>query len=53
MEAGLQRHDAITDYALDLFVSAYPSETICREDIFRYIYGLPHSEDYRKWTSPR
>ena len=46
--AGVQRLDAITDYALDLFTSAYPTETIGREDIFHYVYGLLHSEDYRK-----
>ena len=45
---GLQRRDAISDYALDLFTSAYPTETIGREDIFHYVYGLLHSEDYRE-----
>ena len=39
---------AITDYAVDLFAQAYPSEAISREDIFHYIYGLLHSEDYRQ-----
>ena len=43
----VQRHEAITDYALDLFAAAYQTETISREDIFHYIYGLLHSEDYR------
>ena len=43
----LQRQEAITNYALDLFAAAYPTETITREDIFHYIYGLLHSEDYR------
>ena len=46
--AGVRRSEAITDYALELFTSAYPTETICREDIFHYIYGLLHAEDYRK-----
>ncbi len=45
---GVQRRDAITDYALERFTSAYPTESICREDIFHYIYGLLHSEDYRE-----
>ena len=45
---GVQRRDAITDYALDLFAAVYPAETISREDIFHYIYGLLHSEDYRQ-----
>ena len=33
---------------MDLFAAAYPTETISREDIFHYIYGLLHSEDYRQ-----
>ncbi len=41
------RHNAITDLGLKNFESAYPGETITREDIFHYIYGLLHSEDYR------
>ena len=42
------REDAISDYGLQHFSSAYPSESVTREDIFHYIYGLLHSEDYRK-----
>ncbi len=45
--AGHSRIDAITDYALQIFRTAYPSESVDREDIFHYIYGLLHSEDYR------
>ncbi|WP_175869600.1 type ISP restriction/modification enzyme, partial [Bartonella gabonensis] len=45
--AGLQRIDAITDEGLDHFKAAYPNETIIKEDIFYYVYGLLHSEDYR------
>lgn len=44
---GVLRREAITDYGLKHFQSAYPGETITREDIFHYIYGLFHSEDYR------
>ncbi len=44
---GYSREDAITDFGLECFTSAYPSESITREDIFHYIYGLLHSEDYR------
>ena len=44
---GFQRLNAITDYGLQHFQSAYPSEPITREDIFHYVYGLLHSEDYR------
>ncbi len=44
----VERQEAITKYALDTFSSAYPKETINREDIFHYIYGLLHSEDYQQ-----
>ena len=44
---GYRRLDAITDYGLRHFRSEYPSEKVNREDIFHYIYGLLHSEDYR------
>ena len=44
----VQRREAITEHALGLFAAAYPTETIGREDIFHYIYGLLHSEDYRQ-----
>ena len=47
-DTGLRRKEAITDYALNLFTSTYPTETIGREDIFNYVYGLLHSEDYRE-----
>ena len=47
-ESGFQRRDAITDYALERFRAAYPTELIDREDIFHYVYGLLHSEDYRE-----
>lgn len=42
-----KRHDAITDQGLAHFHAAYPGETISKEDLFYYIYGLLHSEDYR------
>jgi predicted helicase len=42
------RRDAITDEALNHFQSVYSGEEISREDIFYYIYGLFHSEDYRQ-----
>lgn len=41
------RRDAITDEGLRHFQSAYPGEKISKEDLFYYIYGLLHSEDYR------
>ncbi|MFW1922110.1 DEAD/DEAH box helicase [Acinetobacter geminorum] len=41
------RKDAISDEGLKHFQYAYPTETISKEDIFYYVYGLLHSEDYR------
>ena len=43
-----QRRNAITDEALAHFKAAYPSEDFSKEDIFYYIYGLLHSEEYRE-----
>ena len=42
-----RRREAISDYGLQYFREAYPSESVSREDIFHYVYGLLHSEDYR------
>jgi len=42
------RRDAITDNGLAHFQSAYPGETITKEDLFYYVYGLLHSPDYRE-----
>lgn len=42
-----KRRDAITAEGLQHFQSAYPGETIAREDIFYYVYGLLHSPGYR------
>jgi predicted helicase len=39
--------DGITDAGLKHFQDAYPGETITKEDLFYYVYGLLHSEDYR------
>lgn len=39
--------DGIADAGLAHFQSAYPTETITKEDVFYYIYGLLHSEDYK------
>lgn len=41
------RRDGITDEGLTHFQSAYPGEAISKKDLFYYIYGLLHSEDYR------
>ena len=40
--------DAITDEALGKFKVAYPGEKITKKDLFYYVYGLLHSEDYRQ-----
>ncbi|NAR47378.1 N-6 DNA methylase [Acinetobacter haemolyticus] len=41
------RKNAISDEGLKHFQDAYPTEKISKEDIFYYVYGLLHSEDYR------
>lgn len=46
--SGYERKFALTDDVLEHFQSAYPGSTICKEDIFYYIYGLLHSEEYRE-----
>lgn len=43
-----ERRDAITAEGLAHFQAAYPGESIGREDIFYYVYGLLHSPDYRE-----
>jgi predicted helicase len=41
-------YDGITDAGLSNFQAAYPGETIGKEDLFYYVYGLLHSPDYRE-----
>ncbi|WP_313312532.1 type ISP restriction/modification enzyme [Pulveribacter sp.] len=41
------KHDALTDVGLTYFKDAYPSESLTKEDIFYYVYGLLHSLEYR------
>lgn len=46
--AANQRRDAITDKGLAHFISTFPGgQTIGKEDLFYYTYGLLHSADYR------
>lgn len=45
---GPTRRDAITDAGLAHFQAAYPGETLTKEDLFYYVYGLLHSPDYRE-----
>jgi predicted helicase len=40
--------DAITDEALERFKAAYSGEKVSKKDLFYYVYGLLHSEDYRR-----
>lgn len=47
-DAPRKRRDAITDEGLKHFQDAYAGETISKEDLFYYIYGLLHSPDYRE-----
>lgn len=42
------RKDGISEAGLAHFQAAYPNETISKEDIFYYVYGLLHSEDYKE-----
>lgn len=46
-QATAVRRDAITDDGLKHFQDVYPDGTITKEDLFYYIYGLLHSQDYR------
>lgn len=41
------RHDGVTDYIWNLTKEQYHTAAITKEDIFFYVYGLLHSEDYR------
>ena len=41
------RHDGVTDYIWNLVKKQYHTAAITKEDIFFYVYGLLHSEDYR------
>jgi len=42
-----ERRDALTDVGLAHFREVYLDEKITKDDIFYYVYGLLHSEDYR------
>jgi predicted helicase len=48
LENGYTRKDGISDAGLTYFQQAYPNESLNREDIFYYIYGLLHSPEYRE-----
>lgn len=42
------RHDGVTDYILQEAREKYSTNAITKEDIFYYVYGFLHSEEYRK-----
>ncbi|WP_416881275.1 DEAD/DEAH box helicase [Marivita sp.] len=44
---GYKVRDGITDAALKHFRDTYKDQTITKEDLFHYIYGLLHAPDYR------
>lgn len=44
---GSARRDAITDVGLKHFADAYPGQTISKDDLFYFVYGVLHSPDYR------
>jgi predicted helicase len=46
-ENGYRVKDGISDAGLAHFQKAYPNDKITKGDLFYYIYGLLHSEDYR------
>ncbi len=41
------RRDAITDAALAAFRKTYADDSITKEDLFYYVYGLLHSPEYK------
>ncbi len=45
---GYTERDGITNEGLKHFQDVYPDETINKEDLFYYIYGLLHSPEYRE-----
>ena len=44
---GYSVRDGITDAGLQHFQTAYPGEEFTKEDVFYYVYGLLHSDEYR------
>ncbi|GAN69687.1 type ISP restriction/modification enzyme [Acetobacter orleanensis] len=47
-QSGPTKQDAITDEGLKHFQDAYPGQTISKQDLFYYVYGLLHSPEYRE-----
>ncbi len=47
-EDGQNRHENLTDWARDAFRQHYQDVSINKWDIFYYVYGLLHHEEYRR-----
>ena len=47
-EAGTNRRENITDWALEQFRENYEDDAITKWDIFHYVYGLLHHPEYRE-----
>lgn len=47
-EDGQNRRENLTDWALNIFRRHYQDVDISKWDIFHYVYGLLHSEEYRQ-----
>lgn len=45
---GYIRRDAITDWALEQFRNHYRDQSIGKDDIFCYVYGVLHSPEYKQ-----
>jgi len=45
---GYIRREAITDWALTAFREQYQDQTISKEDLFWYVYGILHSPEYKE-----
>ena len=45
---GLERVDNISDTALQAFRVRYNDQTISKDDLFDYLYGILHAPDYRQ-----
>ena len=45
---GYIRRDAITDWALEQFRQHYRDQSIGKDDIFCYVYGVLHSPEYKQ-----
>lgn len=46
-EFGYVRHESVSDWAMTTFRRVYDDDTITKEDIFWYVYGVLHSPEYR------